>query len=192
MPIFFMRYNWRKIFLVMMLLWMAGIFAFSSRSGDESAEDSYLVGTMVGDIFVPGFDEWSAEKQQAFAEKIDHPVRKTAHATEYAILGLLAAGVSIPEVVGRRDEKTMSEEVGYSRTTKSEYAKIRRELLIPWGIAALYAATDEFHQLFVPGRSGQFSDVILDSAGALARLLILALVIKIIGRRRNSIERDTK
>ena len=50
-------------------------------------------------------------------------------------------------------------------------AKIRRELLIPWGIAALYAVTDEFHQLFVPGRSGQFSDVVLDSAGALAGLL---------------------
>ena len=182
----------RRVFLVLMILWMAGIFVFSSRSGDESTEDSYFVGNMVGEIFVPGFDEWSAEKQQAFAEKIDHPVRKTAHATEYAILGLLAAGVSIPEVMGRRDEKTMSEEVGCSRTTKSEYAKIRRELLIPWGIAALYAATDEFHQLFVPGRSGQFSDVILDSAGALAGLLILALVRKIIGRRRNSIEKDTK
>lgn len=182
----------RRVFLVLMILWMAGIFVFSSRSGDESTEDSYFVGNMVGEIFVPGFDEWSAEKQQAFAEKIDHPVRKTAHATEYAILGLLAAGVCIPEVMGRRDEKTMSEEVGCSRTTKSEYAKIRRELLIPWGIAALYAATDEFHQLFVPGRSGQFSDVILDSAGALAGLLILALVRKIIGRRRNSIEKDTK
>ena len=182
----------RRVFLVLMLLWMAGIFSFSSRSGSESSGDSYLAGTLVGDIFVPGFDEWSAQKQQAFAEAIDHPVRKTAHATEYAILGLLAAGVCIPEVVGRRDEKAMSEEVGYSRTTKSEYVKIRRELLIPWGIAALYAATDEFHQLFVPGRSGQFSDVILDSAGALAGLLILALVRKIMSRRQNNIEKCAK
>ena len=182
----------RRVFLVLMILWMAGIFVFSSRSGDESTEDSYFAGNMIGEIFVPGFDEWGAEKQQAFAEKIDHPVRKTAHATEYAILGLLAAGVCIPEVMGRRDEKTMSEEVGCSRTTKSEYAKIRRELLIPWGIAALYAAADEFHQLFVPGRSGQVSDVMLDSAGALAGLLILALVRKIIVRRRNSIEKDAK
>ena len=75
-----------------MLLWMAGIFAFSSRSGSESSEDSYLVGIMVGDLFVPGFDEWSMQRQQAFAEAIDHPVRKTAHAAEYAVLGLLAAG----------------------------------------------------------------------------------------------------
>ena len=90
-----------------MILWMAGIFVFSSRSGDESAEDSYFVGTMVGDFFVPGFDEWSTEKQQEFAGKIDHPVRKTAHAAEYAVLGLLAAGVCIPSTVSRRDEKAM-------------------------------------------------------------------------------------
>ena len=108
------------------------------------------------------------------------------------MLGLLAAGVCIPEAASRRDEKTMPEEAGYGRTAKSEYAKIRRELLIPWGIAALYAAADEFHQLFVPGRSGQVSDVMLDSAGALAGLLILALVRKIIVRRRNSIEKDAK
>ena len=75
----------RRVFLILMILWMAGIFVFSSRSGDESAEDSYFVGAMVGDFFVPGFDEWSPEKQQEFAEKIDHPVRKTAHATEYAV-----------------------------------------------------------------------------------------------------------
>lgn len=152
---------------------MAGIFAFSSRSGSESTDDSYFVGTLVGDFFVPGFDEWSAVKQQEFAEKIDHPVRKTAHATEYAVLGFLAAGVCIPETVWQRKKKMMPKESRSGGT-----AKICRELLLPWAIAAVYAVTDEFHQLFVPGRSGQFSDVILDSAGALAGLLILEAVRK--------------
>ncbi len=37
----------------------------------------------------------------------------------------------------------------------------------------LYACTDEFHQTFVPGRSGQFTDVLVDTSGAiLASLLI--------------------
>ena len=70
-----------------MILWMAGIFAFSSRSGDESTEDSYFAGTMVGDLFVPGFDEWSMERQQEFAEMIDHPVRKTAMRRSMRYLG---------------------------------------------------------------------------------------------------------
>ena len=46
-------------------------------------------------------------------------------------------------------------------------------IFIPWLITAGYAATDEFHQLFVPGRSGQVSDVILDSAGAATGVLIM-------------------
>ena len=163
---------------------MAGIFVFSSRSGDESAEDSYFVGAMVGDFFVPGFDEWSPEKQQEFAEKIDHPVRKTAHAAEYA--------VCIPAAERHRGENELTGKDGSGRYVNGGAAKIRRELLIPWGIAALYAATDEFHQLFVPGRSGQISDVILDSAGALAGLLILALVRKIMSRRQNNIEKCAK
>ena len=34
-------------------------------------------------------------------------------------------------------------------------------------IAAAYSATDEYHQLFVPGRGGSPKDVLLDSGGAL-------------------------
>ena len=52
-------------------------------------------------------------------------------------------------------------------------------MVLPWLIAAGYAATDEFHQLFVPGRSGQISDVLLDSAGALAGVWIMTGLEKI-------------
>lgn len=149
----------RKIFLVITIACMTAIFLFSSRTGEESTGDSYFVGNIVGEVFVPGFDNWSPEEQQAFAEKIDHPVRKTAHAMEYAVLGLLTAGAFI-------DRRT----------------SIRAGILVPWCIATAYAASDEVHQLFVPGRSGQVSDVILDSAGVLAGLLVLAAVRKI--RRR--------
>lgn len=141
----------RKIFLVITIACMTAIFLFSSRTGEESTGDSYFVGNVVGEIFVPGFDEWSAQEQLEFAGKIDHPVRKTAHAMEYAVLGLLTAGAFIG-----------------SRTS------ILAGILIPWCIASAYAATDEIHQLFVPGRSGQVSDVLLDSAGVLAGLLVLA------------------
>ena len=49
----------------------------------------------------------------------------------------------------------------------------RRALFSAWLTASAYAATDEFHQLFVPGRSGQISDVILDSAGAALGVLLM-------------------
>ena len=143
----------KRIFLVLAIVWMVVIFALSARTAEQSTGDSRRTGHMIGQIFVPGFDEWSTKEQEAFAEKVDHPVRKTAHATEYAILGLLIAGAYI--------------ERGTS---------IRKGILIPWGAATLYAATDEIHQLFVPGRSGQVSDVMLDSAGVLAGVLVLAAI----------------
>ena len=115
-------------------------------------------------------------------------MRKTAHATEYAILGLLAAGVYLPGSLKQKNEKELTEKKESGRYMNGGATEICRELLIPWAIAAAYAATDEFHQLFVPGRSGQFSDVVLDSAGVLAGLLILAAVRKIRGRQHNKTE----
>ncbi len=43
-------------------------------------------------------------------------------------------------------------------------------------IAAGYAALDEFHQSFVPGRGGAAKDVLLDSAGAIVAQITAALL----------------
>jgi VanZ family protein len=55
------------------------------------------------------------------------------------------------------------------------------------GIATLYAATDELHQLFVSERSAQVLDVLIDGAGSLVGTLVftlcLALMTRILGRR---------
>ncbi|UOW67228.1 VanZ family protein [Paraclostridium bifermentans] len=47
-------------------------------------------------------------------------------------------------------------------------------------LSVLYACTDEFHQLFVYGRSGEFRDVLVDSTGALIGLVLVALLLKIL------------
>ena len=47
--------------------------------------------------------------------------------------------------------------------------------IVPWAAGTFYAGTDEFHQLFVPGRSGQITDVILDSCGVLTGVLVMGL-----------------
>lgn len=146
------------------------IFSFSARPAEISSEDSRYAGLLIGELFVPGFENWTAEEQNAFAEKVDYPVRKTAHAAEYAALGLLAAGAYIKGGKAARTERT----------------GIGRGILVPWVIATAYAAADELHQLLVPGRSGQFSDVILDSSGALAGLAVLGVVRFLIQRRRRA------
>lgn len=42
-------------------------------------------------------------------------------------------------------------------------------------LAVLYAFTDEWHQLYVPGREGSVRDVIIDSAGIVGALVVLRL-----------------
>ena len=71
-------------------------------------------------------------------------VRKGAHATEFAILGALLAWA------------------------------LRGRSLWAFLIGVTYAVTDEVHQLFVPGRAGQVTDVLIDSAGVLIGVGILA------------------
>ena len=53
--------------------------------------------------------------------------------------------------------------------------KGKRILAAAW-TGILYAASDEFHQLFVPGRSGQITDVLIDSGGLLAGILLVVLI----------------
>ena len=57
-------------------------------------------------------------------------------------------------------------------------------------VCALYAASDEVHQLFVPGRSGMIKDVFIDTSGAVCGIAAAWAVCCIIGvlkkrRRKN-------
>lgn len=162
----------RFVLISLVFAWMVLIFFFSAKPADESADMSHSVGRTVGRFFVPSFEEWDKEAQEAFAERIDYPVRKTAHATEYAVLGILlmaAAGSFSDKRVGERIRRIRMPEVGYQSG-------------LSFVIGTMYAASDEFHQLFVPGRSGQISDVMLDSVGVLAGTLLFLAFNRIIFR----------
>jgi len=90
--------------------------------------------------------------------------RKGGHLTGYAILGSLlwwALGAH------------------FSRPEEN-----RRRFTLAWLIAILYAASDEFHQSFVPGRGAAATDVMIDAAGAALALTAIALVLKYCIRRR--------
>lgn len=136
--------------LVAALAWMTLIFMMSARDATLSTQDSHRIGWLIGRWLIWGFQEWPAPRQYRFVENIDFFVRKTAHATEYAVLAALWTGVT------------------------AQGAKHRRCGWLPaWGIAVVYAATDEIHQYFVPGRACRLMDVGIDSAGALAGCLLV-------------------
>ena len=51
-------------------------------------------------------------------------------------------------------------------------------------IGFLYASTDEFHQTFVPGRSGEIRDILIDTFGVLLGALIVTRLIPSLLQRR--------
>ena len=142
--------------------WMAVIYLFSAQPATESSRVSGRLAYRVAEWISPGRSE--AEIGQ-LAQRLDHPIRKAAHMTEYAILGLLF----VPVVGGRPGDG-------------------RRVYSLAFLLAVCYAATDEVHQIFVPGRSGQVSDVCVDAAGVLLGLLALFFLRKI---RRRHCEKET-
>lgn len=153
----------KRLLTVLVLLWMGFIFWFSAQPSDESEDMSLAAGKLAGQILVPEYEEWTQGRQLAFARKIDFPVRKLAHATEYAILGSLLA--------------VMYPSYGLDG---------RRWILISLLSAAAYACTDEFHQLFVPGRAGRVMDVLIDSTGALAGICVVWMIRRRYIRRINA------
>ena len=50
----------------------------------------------------------------------------------------------------------------------------RRALAVALAITVLYSVTDELHQTFVNGRAGRPLDVVIDTAGALAAVALIA------------------
>lgn len=87
--------------------------------------------------------------------RIHHYIRKCGHFTEYFILSLLI----LRAIRGGR------------HTTRLAWA------LAAIGIVAAYAALDEFHQSFVPGRTPAVMDVLIDASGGAAAQAIAALVL---------------
>lgn len=129
---------------------MIVIFCFSNQ---KAAESSKLSGGIIETIFSINERLFSLELPKAeriyWLELLETIVRKAAHMTEY---GLLAIAVSY-----------------------SFYVYDKRGFnLILWSeiVAVLYAVTDEFHQLFISGRSAQVTDILIDGIGAFIGCLV--------------------
>jgi VanZ family protein len=139
-----------------LVAWMGIVFLFSSDGFSVPRTSRFL-----GPFFRWILPDASAETVAAciFA------VRKLAHAWEYGVLALLAW-----RALGRR---------GIDGFRPWIWGRAGRA----WLIAAVYAASDEWHQSFVPSRGAAVGDVMIDSTGAAAALLLLALVARMLRGR---------
>ena len=140
----------KHTYLILCILWMMLIFWFSSQVGDDSQSMSDSVIVMIDRIFHTHILTGGG----ILEETVSFLVRKAAHMSEYAILAMLFAA--------------------YWRAAGN-----RHYLIMAFVCVVAYAASDEFHQLFVAGRSGQLKDVGIDTLGGTLGLLFQEAVYRI-------------
>ena len=153
--------NWIRILLTAMTAAvMVMIFFFSRETAVKSDATSGMISSRLIRILYPDFAGYPAEQQQKIYDSIQYIVRKTAHYTEYALLGFLMR-----------------------LCLESWFGKRRWLTPVSWAGSTAYAVSDELHQLLIEGRSGQWTDILLDSAGAMTGALLAALMLYLIQRR---------
>lgn len=146
---------------------MTAIFCFSRENSDKSSETSMKFTKTSVSIAVDDFDELPEKEQLSILDKATFIIRKSAHFSLFATLGFL-----VSMSVGRR-RLFSSASVGVIL------------------FCFLYAVSDEIHQSFVPGRSCEFRDMMIDTSGALTGMLVsmalLLILTKISEKRKNKI-----
>ena len=138
------------------------IFGFSAQDGEQSGSLSRMISEKCVEFFhsISGRN-WTEGFRKSLAEYFEHPIRKLAHFSEYACMGILLY------ILWSQ----------WLRKGKRLYL-----LIVLWVFCS--AGLDEFHQYFVPGRYGSFADVLLDTCGGAFGMLLCMATGRLSRRRR--------
>ncbi|MBQ0084268.1 MAG: VanZ family protein [Clostridiales bacterium] len=161
----FFRYFCLIFSIAIMLL----IFLMSAQNSNSSSGASGRFVAFFANVFVKGFREGSDEFRNSIIISAQFFVRKFAH---FSLFGSLAFFLC-----------------GFFSTVFDKYLK---NLLFSLASSLLYAGTDEFHQVFVPGRSGEIRDILIDFSGAVIGTAIMLLIVYLFRRPKYEIRRKHK
>lgn len=156
------------ILLLCIIINCAVIFNFSGQVATKSSKTSGRVADIIIKI-VPSFNKLNEEEKVILKKKYINPiVRKLAHFSIYALLGIWT--------------------ILFMFTFKRTFYQRGLTAIC---FCIFYAATDEFHQLFVEGRGAQLVDVWIDSLGAIISVLTIIVVIRLYRKAHNKNEKIT-
>ena len=150
----------RFILMVIILMITSTIFSFSNQDAEESSGAS----SRVAEILIklqPKYKNITDSEKKELIEKYQTPVRKFAHFSIYTILGMSIVGLTCTYEISNRKREVITIIAG-----------------------ALYAMSDEIHQTFIQGRSGQVTDVLLDTFGVIVGTILVLGIIKILKNKR--------
>ena len=135
---------------IVVVLWIILIFTLSVQTAEQSSglssKVTEIIVKTVSWVMPIDTDVRAIDKM---VKQFHNVVRKFAHAGLYFVLGALVANSFI--------------QAGTKGFKAYVYALI---------FCIVYAVSDEAHQTFVAGRSGQVSDIIIDTAGAIVGISV--------------------
>lgn len=137
--------------LILSLLWVAFIFSNSLDNGEQSSNKSHTVTVVVNEV---------ADSVGIKQEIKESTVRKLAHFTEFAVLGLLVCADILLAPIPRFES----------------ILKRMLPLCASLPVCFILASVDELIQKFSSGRACEFLDVLTDSLGALCGIALFILV----------------
>ena len=139
------------------------IFLFSADDAAESSSLSVAVTRKLINLYYHFFsgNNNAVLSVPVVTDDAEAIVRKMAHFTEYMAVGFLSSGIAVI----------------WMQRIKAGIVAVTLQVFLSAGL-------DEIHQYFVPGRYASFRDVLIDTAGGIAGIMIVFLMYKIRKRRR--------
>lgn len=150
----------RIIAYFFVILVMGLIFYFSAQPAQQSNKTSNKISKKIVKVITKN-KKITPKKKADLTKKTNERIRKIAHFSLFLLLGvsvLLSALVTF---------------------IKKGKHYIQKTALFSLLFCILYAISDEIHQVYVPGRTFQISDILTDSFGSLAGMLTVLAIIKI-------------
>lgn len=149
------------IIYILLILWMILIFSFSHQPAvDSDKVSNSVIDKIIHTVEIISNHEFNDDELEVISNYLIFPVRKLAHFTLYFVLGILFYNVVCLYNID-----------------------IKKALLISILFCIIYACSDEIHQLFILGRSGELRDVLIDTLGSILGIFI----VKNIKRRKSKI-----
>lgn len=143
------------IIYIFLIILIVAIFLFSGQTGGNSIKTSdEFTGKIIDKVASITGKEISIQTKKRLIYKTRFIVRKAAHFTLYFTLGIIV----------------------YLLLT---IYNVKQRLIISSLICFVFACCDEFHQLFIVGRTARFYDCLVDTLGSITSLLIIGIIIKI-------------
>ncbi len=151
----------RCILAVLILANMTVIFLFSHQSGPESNKTSTDVSQAVAEVTVPDFEAKPKDEQTQIVKRINAPLRKLAHMTEFGTLGALVFLFLL-----------------------TWHGRLLWRYGASLAFTLLYACSDEWHQSLTNARGPQITDALIDLSGAAITCTLILIIVFCIRKRK--------